>query len=220
MKLEDTKFISSSKPKQKKTRAVLFVPGINAEKQLPLYEMLKDQLNKGGIHSECLKVWNASTDLGEMCIAKIVERIHESVSSLLEMGYTDIYGIGKSFGGGMLLAANDKRINILILWAPAIGFSETDEGNFNEMKSKPFSDIDPLLSITLGKNFLREIDIPVHIVHGTSDDAVSIENSETLNTMLSNSKLHLIEGMGHSPKKDEEVIELVHVTMEALKEIE
>lgn len=195
-------------------RVILFVPGMNALKQQPLFETLKEEALVRSIDAVCLNTWKSGTDLGALTIDEIVRSIREQTSSLASQGYQEIYAVGKSFGGGMLLAAKDQFIRKLVLWAPAIAVDEGNgSGTLDSLRSRPLGSIDSILSITLGKNFLRSIRTPMDILHGTEDEAVPLSNSELLSSLIPDAHLHPFQGQGHSPEDQEEVLELVRTSL-------
>ena len=198
-------------------QVILFVPGINAKKQKQLFEILREEASKVNIDTEYLDMWNSGSDLNEMCIEDITKHIHQATSSLAQKGYKHIYGVGKSFGGGMLLAARDQVLQEMVLWAPAIGFSEAKESFVQKHSTKLFSEIDSLMSITLTSDFLQSISIPVHILHGNEDEVIPVENSIATVSALPNAQFHLITNMSHSPREGRETYDLIQSTISLLK---
>ena len=53
-------------------------------------------------------------------------------------------------------------------------------------------------SFALGDQ-ISTIDIPTMVLHGTDDAISPVENAHALATLLPNARLHLMEGVGHSP---------------------
>ena len=65
------------------------------------------------------------------------------------------------------------------MWAPAVG-TEEGQGNWTEVKPKPFSEINDLLQVKYGSDFISAQECSIGIVHGTADDVVSVSNSEQI----------------------------------------
>jgi len=85
--------------------------------------------------------------------------------------------IGKSAGGRLALEnqIKHKDASALVLLAPAV---EADQK-------------------------FREVKVPTLIVHGTRDDVIKLDNSKSLNKIIKNSKLEIIEDADHSYKGKE-----------------
>lgn len=141
-----------------------------------------------------------------------LKSIDEAIKFLKSEGYTKIFAIGKSLGGGILLTRNYPEITKMVLWAPAIGVAD-DKGNLNEKVDIVFSEISSMLEVTVDKDLLSDIKVPVKIVQGTEDDNVPVENSLKVASCLLYSDVAKINGMGHSAETPEQEKELIDSTV-------
>lgn len=152
------------------------------------------------------------------------------VESLIKNGYKKIYVVGHSMGGVIAtsLAFKYKEIKKIVLAAPAFEYIFSDKslkGFKNSIKQglcvlKRFTGIKEVLSRILRvpkrtvKEFrglvdnhqeeIKNINIPILIIHGTSDDIVPYSSSIKIFDKIPSSKkkLLLVNGLSHRVFKD------------------
>jgi pimeloyl-ACP methyl ester carboxylesterase len=86
-----------------------------------------------------------------------------------------------------------------------------------EMRHKDAKALILLAGAVEAKEQLREIGIPVLIIHGTADRVVPIENSRELAKQFENSRLVEVQGADHSYKGKEQ--EIARIIAEWIKEV-
>lgn len=184
-------------------KVMLFVPGISGEVFTSKYDILVEKCLKKGVDIVRMQSWQDMNELEEKNIQIVSEEIDTVIQYLKDKKYSSIVGVGKSFGGAMMLIRNHPSISKLILWAPAMGVV-AGRSNLEEISSTKFSEMKSLSEINLDKEFLSKIAIPVRIIHGTADQSVPIDNSKKLVEMLPHAELVEIKDMDHSYKTLEE----------------
>ena len=195
--------------------AILFIPGISAGALTDRFLPFANAVTEAGMAILRVEIWKDQADLEAMTIKQIFTEIDAASSYLEGEGYTTIIGVGKSFGGGMLLLRNYPKLKALSLWAPAIGFSETS--SFENLKSIQLKEVTKIMDITLDPKMLAAINVPVQFVHGDADTSIPLENSRALAAHISNATIETISGMGHSPKNPEEEQLLISKTVAFLQ---
>ena len=137
-----------------------------------------------------------------------------------ELNKQQIYLIGHSRGGGIsILAANeDNRIKKVVTWAAVADLvNRYNEEQINHWKKEGVIYVENArthqqmpLYYQLVENTLNNKDrfnvelasnnlnIPHLIIHGTKDEAVSVNEASIINKWSSNSELFIVEGAGHS----------------------
>ncbi|MFA6475872.1 MAG: hypothetical protein WCV68_00500 [Candidatus Paceibacterota bacterium] len=195
--------------------AVIFIPGVSGKAFSDKYKQLSDECLKLGMDFLRVQSWDSVEELEQKNIRQIQEDIDEAIKFLKSGGYTKIFAIGKSFGGGILLTRNYPEITKMVLWAPAIGIAD-DKGNLNEKIDTLFSEISSLLEVTVDRDLLSSIKVPVKIIHGTKDRNVLLENSLKIAGLLLYSDVAKIKDMGHSAETQEKEKELIDDTIEFL----
>ncbi|MFA6475946.1 MAG: hypothetical protein WCV68_00870 [Candidatus Paceibacterota bacterium] len=195
--------------------AVIFIPGVSGKAFSDKYKQLSDVCLRLGMDFLRVQSWDSVEELEKKSIRQIQEDVFQAIEFLRFKGYTKIFAIGKSLGGGILLTRNYPEITKMVLWAPVIGVAD-DKGNLNEKIDIVFSEISSLLEVLVDKNLLSNIKVPVKIIHGTKDNNVSIENSLRLASYLPDSNVEKINDMGHSVETPEQEKELVDDTVSFL----
>jgi len=197
---------------EKTSIAILLLPGASGGAFSDKYKALVDQCLARGFDFLRVQSWNDIEELEQKNIREIQEDIDQAIEFLKASGYTKLFAIGKSFGGGVLLTHVRSEINKMVLWAPAIGATD-NSGNLDIKKDIALSKINSLLEITIDKDLLSSIKIPVKIIQGTDDDIVPMENSLKLASFLPFSEVVKIDNMGHTAKTQEEERELINNTI-------
>src|SRR3989344_3487322 len=179
--------------------AVLFIPGASGEVFNSKFDSLSQSCREKGLDFLRVQIWKNMEELERKNIRTIHHDIDSAVSYLKKNGYKKIMGIGKSLGGTALLTRNHPDISKLALWAPIIGISKT-KGNIEKKMDAEFAKITSLLEITVDKEMLSLLKIPILIVSGNKDQLMPLANTSQLLHLLPSAKLVQIKGMGHSYK--------------------
>lgn len=195
--------------------AIIFVPGVSGKVFSDKYNTLVDKCLVRGVDLLRVQSWDTVEDLEQITIKQIQEDIVQAIEFLKSNGYAKIFAIGKSLGGGILLTRNYAEITKMVLWAPAIGFTENN-CNLTEKIDTVFSQINSMLEVTVDKDILSGIKVPVMLIHGTADNDIPIENSLKIVGFLPNSSVTKIKDMSHSPATPEQEKELIDATLDFL----
>lgn len=204
-------------PKEQTNRVILFLPGISGGAHSARFQPLVDEALAAGFAIARVDIWEGEADVLKTSPQEIFSRLDAIVVSLEERGYIHISGVGKSFGGGMLLACTDNRILCKVLWAPAIGYAEP--ANIEDKRAASFAAIGDLLELTVDSRYLARYVHPVCFVHGTADNAIPFANSEKLQRAITNSVLISIEGADHSYKNKEHEAQVIEQTISFITKI-
>lgn len=133
---------------------------------------------------------------------------------------SDIYLIGHSRGGGIaVLGAQHPAVKKLVTWASVADFTgrlpnedvlktwKKDgvryimNGRTKQNMPMYYSFVEDLMNNKERLDILSnaaKLNIPALIVHGSEDEAVSVSDARLLNEAISNCKLHIVEGAGHT----------------------
>jgi alpha-beta hydrolase superfamily lysophospholipase len=179
------------------SRAALFLPGISGQVMSDRFTPLQEALNGAGYALARLEVWAYERDIEGKTIASIHASVRAALDELADEGFETIHAVGKSFGGGMLLALHDARIGKKILWAPAIGCAH--EGNLALMENIPLGTVGSLLDIKVAYSDITADPSTIAIIHGTEDSIIPIENSRAI-MEAAGGEVVAIEGADHSFK--------------------
>lgn len=208
----EVRAILQTPPTVSKT-VLLFIPGVSGEALTDRYKLLVKKALQRGLSVMRMQSWEQTEDLERKSIQQIHDDIDAAVEYLKEKGYQRVVGVGKSFGGSMLLVFRHPMIKRLILWAPALGVVN-EGGNIESRTMVPLSQITSLFDITVDKKFLSTIGFPVKVIHGTADTTVPTGNSRKLIKLIPGACLEIIEGMGHSYKTFDQEKKVIEATLD------
>lgn len=197
-------------PEQKVDQAVLFLPGISGGVFSSRFQPLVDMALSEGRAIARMGAWQDAEDVETKTLNDLHAAVEEALETLKGEGFETVTGIGKSFGGGLLLSYHTDMIVKKILWAPAIGV--TDEGNIDDLKSAKLGEIAHLLDIKLSSSFVHADPAMVCIIHGTKDEVVPLENSRRAIEAATRGTLKVVEGADHSFKTPQEEHVLIEAT--------
>ena len=195
--------------------AVLFIAGMSGGVFTDRFNKLKEAILNKGYTYVPIEIWQNGKDIGTLTLRNIFSAIDDAISELQKHGYNDFYAIGKSFGGGMLLARNHPLIKKLVLWAPAIGMGE--KTTMPDLYDLPLDKIKSISNIVLSYDDLATIKASVTILQGDKDTAVPKSTSEKLSNLIPNTHFEIIQDMEHSPKNEIQENMLVNKTIIALE---
>jgi dienelactone hydrolase len=184
-------------PHTKTSTAVLFVPGISGGALTERFNPLRDAVLSTGFAIARVNIWENTPQLEQMTLGEIRKRLREIISELEMQGFERMMAVGKSFGGAALLTLSSPHIQKQVLWAPALGYSDTDS-NIESYLNTPLGTIATLLDIHINSAYLKTIPIPTCIIHGTADTNIPFANSEGIIASLPQGKLVSIESADHS----------------------
>ncbi|MBP9760507.1 MAG: hypothetical protein KBD24_04055 [Candidatus Pacebacteria bacterium] len=193
-----------------KSVTVLFLPGISGKAFSERFQPLVDMCKELKLSIARVEAWNSESDVQSKTWSHYHQMLSEVIEQLLDLKYTKIVTIGKSFGGGLLLSYHDKNICKKILWAPAIGVGEED--TLTRLKNTTLSEIHSLLDIQLNKEFIHTDPSAICVIHGTKDDVMPIENSRKAVSVAKTGALVEVENADHSFKTCEGERSLMEAT--------
>lgn len=180
-------------------RVVIFLPGVSGQAHSRRFAPLAKISEETGYACARLKIWDDSEELENFSFKDIFSKLDELIEILKKQGFVDVVLVGKSFGGGVALLYNNDLITQKILWAPAIGVT-VGEGNFVDYIDTKLIEIDNPLDITVDKEQLKGLNIPINIIHGDVDNIIPLHNSEQI-VALCGGTLEVISEAGHSFKE-------------------
>lgn len=182
-------------------KVVLFLPGISGDVFSDRFKPLVDACNAAGWAVALINAWENAATVEQKNLNQIYADIRGVITTLQQLGYTSVAGVGKSFGGGILLTCPSPYIQRKILWAPAIGVADSEStSNIEHYVNNPLNDLSSLLDLKVNPHSLKEMEVPILIIHGTADKNIPFSNSEKIVDSLPNAKMWTIEGADHSYK--------------------
>ncbi len=204
-----------SKPDGNAEGLVVSSQGFGSTKDKSHYQFLLNELPKLNFITVVFEYQGLGESEGEFK-EKTTTRDLEDLRAVVDYSYDSFdfnkekfFIFGSSFGGfvALNLALEDKRIRGLVLRCPVSDFGKLCE---YLVKSKRFL-IDYEAFIEDGKNRdlykeVSKIDVPIRIMHGDKDEIVSIKQSEKLVELIPNTKLSVIEGVGHGIEEQREEV--------------
>jgi len=195
---------------KKSKQIVILVPGASGNVTSKRFDFLSKFFKEKGYSFLRYNFWKNDKELEEKTLNEIYAKLNETISTIKSKGYSKIIMIGKSIGGGFLLGFDNSSVDLMILLAPAIGFS--DNNNVDEIKDLKLSNIKKYFDIKINEKVLRRIKIPTLILIGDKDNVVSIDKLEEMSKLIKDSKFKIISGMDHSfddDKSRENILNLI-----------
>lgn len=196
-------------------KVVIFLPGISGGAFSDRFMPMVEAGVGAGFAIARVRAWENVQEVGQKNLSQIYSDINAVITLLQKQGYTSIFGIGKSFGGMIMLTLPSQNIKTKVLWAPAIGVTESGS-NIDTYFSIQLGSLQSLLDMKVDRAFLEKIETPILIIHGTADNDIPFSNSEQLVSMLPNAKLIAIDGADHSYRTKEHEGAVIEVTMDFL----
>lgn len=195
-------------------KVVVFLPGISGEALSNRFQPLVDACLAAGLAIARLNVWKDATDVAGKNLSEIYTDLGV-ITTRLHREFPYMFGIGKSFGGAVLLLFPGVYTQRKVLWAPAVGVAEVD-ANVGAYMSAPLGSLQSLLDLKVDRAFLKDKSVPTLLIHGTADDSIPFSNSEILVSMLPNAKLFPIEGADHSYRNKVHEDAVIRATLDFL----
>lgn len=197
--------------------AVVFLPGISGGALGARFDGIAEMVCDLGHTSARVHSWDGETDVLPKTLRHFYTEIEGVVSHLIHEGFEEIMMIGKSFGGGLVLAYEHPHVTKKVMWAPAIGVAE--EETISSVINTPLGEIKNLLDVCIATEEVREDDAALCIVHGTQDTVIPLSNSEKIIKASSKGVLKLVEGADHSFKDNDHEAALLLLTKNFLGEV-
>ena len=125
-----------------------------------------------------------------------IEDLEDALHFVQELGYDNIGIMGSSLGGtvGVLTAAKDRRVRALAIWATPCHLGELFQGEAFNGLTRLGEDIK---RHNVAKA-IKEVHIPVLIVHGSLDEQVPLSHAKTLYKNANEPKnIEIVEGADH-----------------------
>lgn len=202
-------------PEHGSSTAVLFLPGISGGAFTDRFLPLVQACHVAGLAVVRVELWKDSNDASTKSFAGVHEDLLRIIEELKKADYTTFYGIGKSLGGAVMLTLLSPDINKKVLWAPAIGTTESN-GTYPECAEKPFSSMMSFADATLDAQLLSTDTAPALFIHGTLDTVIPIDNSRTMASMMPNASLAVIDGADHSYRNPAHEAKVIDATVQFL----
>ena len=210
-----SEFLLDTPIKPTETVAV-FLPGISGGAFSDRFQPIADACLKAGFAIARIEAWKNADEVESKNLGDIYRDVGYVTTYLHHHGYTNIVGIGKSFGGAVMLLFPSVYITKMVLWAPAVGVVESG-ANIGAYTTATLGTLHSLLDLHVDKQILKQKGFPVLIIHGTADENIPFSNSEKIISMLPNAKLVSIEGADHSYKNKVHEDAVIKATMDFLK---
>jgi len=210
--LNSSKLLLTNNEGSAKDTVVLFLPGISGKAHSKRFQPLVDITLGAGLPIARLDAWSGEESLQDKTYTQMQQLVTQAIEHLASLGYVQIIGVGKSFGGGLLLSMHNEALTKKILWAPAIGF-----GMESALYATKLKEIADLKTIQVSPEFVRADAAKIYIVHGTADTAFPIETSREFIAHATAGQLVEVAGADHSFKAPESEAALLQATLNFLQ---
>ena len=204
-------------PTEPTDTAVVFLPGLSGRALTERFQPVVDACLAAGMAIARVNAWEGPDDVGKKNLSEIYKDIESVVVALQQQGYSNIYGVGKSFGGAVMLTFPGSVITKKVLWAPAIGVVEVG-ANIDTYLTEPLGTLKLLTDMKVDREYLQDMEAETLILHGTADDVIPYKNSEAITSMLPNVALVPIAGADHSYKNKEHESAVIRATINFLSQ--
>ncbi|MDY6788889.1 MAG: dienelactone hydrolase family protein [Candidatus Nanohaloarchaea archaeon] len=201
-------------PDNRTGKAILFMPGISSGPWGSMFDELAEKATKNGYLFLRFESWTNAEDLQKKTLGDIHREMDAAIEKIKEDGCTEINIVGKSFGGGVSLSYIPDSVKKLVLWAPAVGVK--NKSNINYWINTALKNAEELTDIAVGHDYLKSLDLPIKIIHGTNDTIISLKNSEEIIQYLQKGTLSRIEGAEHSYNEEEHKMQVIKETLDFL----
>lgn len=192
---------------------VLYIPGTSGLKDMDRITYLGDRARDAGYAFLFLQTWADDGELQSKTLKSILESIDSTISKLAERG--EVYVVAKSFGGRIMLLRNWPQVSKMVLWAPAVALSESN--SYEVIKDTKLKNLSSMFEITTDFATLSQINSPTLIIRGTQDTTVPLSPLQSITEHLPHGTFKEMQGMGHSPKREHELENLITDTIHFLK---
>lgn len=191
---------------------ILYIPGSSGLDNPEWLAQIAVAAEAAGFAFTPLRSWSNRAELETKTVNAIRHDIDEAIRAIQETSDAPIYVIAKSFGGGMMLLKNREAVERMVLWAPAIGVSETvaDPASFENV---PLKELDSIFSIQTDATTLASITAPVCFIRGMDDSVVPQSLMDTLAGGVPHAEILGMEGMGHTAMTGDQLAGLLRRTL-------
>ena len=214
-------------PENKTGSAVIIAHGFTSNKDYPRHVKTAEALASKGIAVFRMDFGGSGESDGrEITIAGELDELKSAIKYMKNLGYKNIGLLGESLGGLVSLKAYSDDIKAIVLWAPVTHIRQTlqltdlekksleDRGYFTIAKDgKDFKIPQEYINERLNvdkESVLREVKIPVLIIHGTEDKTIPISDSEdAIGFLPHGSSLDVIKGWGHGEIEMERQMDVI-----------
>lgn len=143
--------------------------------------------------------------------------IHQEFQNTLDRVKGKVHIIGKSFWWWITLKQRHPKIKSMVLLAPAIWIWEEWQDYFRGVPNfqKQVTDLNILQT---SKKSLQELNLPVHIIHGTNDQTIPLQNSKDLLKQLGKWSLYELDWWDHSFRDKNHEQELIEEAFRFIRE--
>jgi alpha-beta hydrolase superfamily lysophospholipase len=214
-------------PENKTDSAVIIAHGFTSNKDYPRHIKTADALASKGIAAFRMDFGGSGESDGrEITIASELDDLESAIKYMKNLGYENMGLLGESLGGLISLKAYSDDIKAIILWAPVTRIRQTLQ--LTDLEKKSLEDKGYFIRVKDGKDFkipqeyinerlnvdkesvLREVKIPVLIIHGTEDKTIPISDSEdAIGFLPHGSSLDVIKGWGHGEVEMEKQMDVI-----------
>ena len=197
-------FAILSKPKNVNSRSIVIMcHGLHFSKNSHVNAALEKIFLKNNIATFQLDFFAHGESQGskdDANVTEFVDNILRAIRYVKNKGYKNIGLYGASFGGvvSVIAASKSADFKVMALKAPGIGQSSRKISQYKR-------DFDTKSWINAGK----KIEIPVLIIHGTSDKNVEVGFGKELAKSIKNSKIRLYKNADHKFSKKEDFERMV-----------
>ena len=189
---------------------LLFIPGVSGKAQSDRFLPLVNMAMGKGYAIARVDMWESEETLMELTLARIFDTLDHLCGMLQKEGYSRIIAVGKSFGGGLVLAYVNPLVVGKIGWAPAFSVSET--GNMGTLSNVRLESIASVRDIEISVGHIAQFAGPIGIVHGCKDTVVQLANSQAIVRAAEHGTLIEVPGADHSFKTPEAEQALIEAT--------
>lgn len=211
----DHSFTSATNPKHSDWLVIL-VHGVTGNKDRPIVKNCADALNEAGFDTLRFSFSGNGESDGDFRQATISKEIHDlrAVLDAVSKDYDKICCLGHSMGSAvsLLVTADDSRVNAFISLAGMVDtkkFAQTEFGDETPDAGNMWDDPDCPLSSEYMDDLCQKIvsvlpqaektTVPWLLMHGTSDDTVSPNDSDSVEALeMKNVGLVRVDGADHS----------------------
>ncbi len=224
-------------PEQETKKIVIIAHGFTMHKRREHYIEIADKLHENDIALLRFDFGGSGESYDtEIDLDKQVDDLNSAIKFVKDRGYNEIGLIGESLGGLACLKANLQEVKTAVLLAPGIhskvptyikrhpekkvmldekGFVEKEKDGKTFILPKKY--FDDRLNVNQ-EELVKELSIPVLILHGDNDGIVPLEHSEGARDKNKNIKLEIIENAGHDVGEEKEAqIKIINWFKEELK---
>ncbi len=224
-------------PENETKKIVIIAHGFTARKERERYVEIANKLNENTIALLRFDFGGSGESYDtEIDLDKQVDDLNSAIKFARDRGYEDLGLLGESLGGLICLRANLQEVKTAVLLAPCIHSKVSSYVERHPEKKKMLEEKEFVKKEKEGKTFIlpkkyfddrlninqeelvKELSIPVLILHGNNDEMIPLEHSEKARDRSENIKLEIIDNAVYDVGYEEEAqIKTVNWFKENLK---